>query len=194
MEAPWRLGLTVSPRKTIATAQTLYMRFHLFFPYKDFRYMVRVPGVAYAVWRGEPILTTQEVCLSTLYVASKLHDTLKKPRDIILASYPLRFPHLVKKSSGGGGTLDAAAIDAHAVEQERSRVLGIERLVLEGVCFMFGVDGMEGVVRIARGLGCKCARTVLDLQRPHYSVAADKLISQVDKDLTRAAWRMRIDW
>lgn len=30
-----------SPRKTIATAQTLYMRFHLFFPYKDFNYTVR---------------------------------------------------------------------------------------------------------------------------------------------------------
>ena len=32
--------LTASPRKTIATAQTLYIRFHLFFPYRDFRYMV----------------------------------------------------------------------------------------------------------------------------------------------------------
>lgn len=33
--------LTTSPRRTIATAQTLYMRFHLFFPYKDFNYVVR---------------------------------------------------------------------------------------------------------------------------------------------------------
>lgn len=30
-----------SPRRTIATSQTLYMRFHLFFPYKDFNYAVR---------------------------------------------------------------------------------------------------------------------------------------------------------
>lgn len=29
-----------SPRGTIATAQMLYIRFHLFFPYKDFNYMV----------------------------------------------------------------------------------------------------------------------------------------------------------
>lgn len=29
-----------SPRRTIATSQLLYMRFHLFFPYKDFNYMV----------------------------------------------------------------------------------------------------------------------------------------------------------
>ena len=32
-----------SPRRTIATAQMLYMRFHLFFPYKDFNYMVDMP-------------------------------------------------------------------------------------------------------------------------------------------------------
>jgi len=30
-----------SPRKTIATAQILYHRFHLFFPRKDFNYIVR---------------------------------------------------------------------------------------------------------------------------------------------------------
>jgi CTD kinase subunit beta len=93
------------------------------------------------------------VCLSTLYVASKLHDTLKKPRDIILASYPLRFPHLVKKS--GSGAVDPSAIDPHVLEAERARVLGIERLVLEGVCFMFGVQGLEGVIRIARALECE---------------------------------------
>ena len=32
--------LEVSPRKTIATAQNLYHRFHLFFPRKDFAYHV----------------------------------------------------------------------------------------------------------------------------------------------------------
>lgn len=31
-----------SPRKTIATAQTLYHRFHLFFPKKDFTHYVRI--------------------------------------------------------------------------------------------------------------------------------------------------------
>lgn len=35
-----------SPRRTIATAQTLYMRFHLFFPYKDFSYIVGVSGLS----------------------------------------------------------------------------------------------------------------------------------------------------
>ena len=31
-----------SPRKTIATAQNLYHRFHLFFPRKDFGYQVQL--------------------------------------------------------------------------------------------------------------------------------------------------------
>lgn len=34
-----------SPRRTIATAQTLYMRFHLFFPYKDFSYIASISGL-----------------------------------------------------------------------------------------------------------------------------------------------------
>ncbi|WVQ78735.1 hypothetical protein IAT38_000822 [Cryptococcus sp. DSM 104549] len=117
------------PRKTIATAQTLYMRFHLFFPYKDFNYT--------------------DVSLSTLYVSSKLHDTLKKPRDIILASYPLRFPQLVRK-----GTIDPVAAEAQGLEHERRQVLSIERLVLESMAFKFGVDESLGVViKIGKKLG-----------------------------------------
>lgn len=33
----------LSPRRTVATAQSLYHRFHLFFPLKDFNYIVRNP-------------------------------------------------------------------------------------------------------------------------------------------------------
>ena len=117
-----------SPRKTIATAQTLYIRFHLFFPYKDFSYT--------------------ELSLTTLYVSSKLHDTLKKPRDIILASYAIRFPHLVKK-----GQVDPGGVDPNVVENERQRVMSIERLVLETMCFKFGIEvGLGLVVKIGKRL------------------------------------------
>lgn len=96
-------------------------------------------------------LTTQDVSLATLYVSSKLHDTLKKPRDIILASYPLRYPHLIAQRKGG--VLDPALVDVAALEAERGRVLGIERLVLESVCFRFAVGGGLGwVVKIAKRL------------------------------------------
>ncbi|WVO13237.1 hypothetical protein L204_100850 [Cryptococcus depauperatus] len=132
------------PRRTIATAQTLYMRFHLFFPYKDFNYM--------------------EVALSCLYVSSKLHDTLKKPRDIILASFPLRFPHLIRK-----GTIDLAAAQAHGLDNERTRVLGIERLVLESIAFKFWADdGLRVVIKIGKHLG-------------------------LSKDVCRDSWRVAVD-
>ena len=96
-------------------------------------------------------VAVQEVALSALYVSSKLHDTLKKPRDIILSSYALRFPHLVKK-----GALDPSAVDPNVLEGERKRVLSIERLVLETMCFKFEVDtGLGSVVKIGRAMGCE---------------------------------------
>jgi CTD kinase subunit beta len=45
----------------------------------------------------------QDVILSALYVSSKLHDTLKKPREIVLASYAVRFPDLMNKAKAKGG-------------------------------------------------------------------------------------------
>ncbi|WVF66984.1 hypothetical protein IAT40_001727 [Kwoniella sp. CBS 6097] len=132
------------PRRTIATAQTLYMRFHLFFPYKDFNYV--------------------EVSLSTLYVSSKLHDTIKKPRDIILASFPIRYPNLVRK-----GTIDPATAEAHGLEHERKGVLNCERLVLETMGFKFGVEvGLSAVIKIGKHLG-------------------------LDKSLCQSAWQVAID-
>ncbi|WWC60208.1 uncharacterized protein I303_102774 [Kwoniella dejecticola CBS 10117] len=132
------------PRKTIATAQTLYMRFHLFFPYKDFNYV--------------------EVALSTLYVSSKLHDTIKKPREIILASFPIRYPNLIRK-----GTIDVATAEANGLEHERKRVLACERLVLETMGFKFGVEtGLRGVIKIGKKLG-------------------------LDKALCQNAWKVAVD-
>ncbi|BEI92712.1 uncharacterized protein CcaverHIS019_0503400 [Cutaneotrichosporon cavernicola] len=132
------------PRRTIATAQTLYHRFHLFFPYAEFHYI--------------------EVSLTTLYVACKLHDTLKKPRDIILASYALRFPHLIRKT-----TVDISAVDPATLEAERRRVLSVERLVLETQCFAFSVAvPFTYVVKIGRNLG-------------------------LPADEVRSAWRVAVD-
>jgi CTD kinase subunit beta len=92
----------------------------------------------------------QEVCLTTLYVSSKLHDTLKKPIAIILASYSLRFPHLVKR----GSTVDPSAVDPAMLEHDRKRVLSVERLVLETMCFHFGVQmPFTAVVKLGRALG-----------------------------------------
>jgi CTD kinase subunit beta len=151
----------LSPRRTIATAQLLYHRFHLFFPLKDF------PSY------HEPIL-------AALYVSSKLHDTLKKPREIVLASYGVRFPDLL----GGRVSLSETDVDAavrplfercpfqtaragqdadgvprlhlhlQTLEADRLKVLAIERLVLETVCFNFSVQTpFTFVLRFAKALG-----------------------------------------
>ena len=48
----------------------------------------------------------QEVSLASLYVSTKMHDTLKKPREILMASYAVRFPELAAKSKSLGGEID----------------------------------------------------------------------------------------
>lgn len=73
-----RLGF---PQRTTATAQQIYQRFHLF--YSPFGFSLR------------------EIAIASLFVAAKLNDTHKKPRDILLASYALRFPDLVRGNFSG---------------------------------------------------------------------------------------------
>ena len=76
-----------SPRKTIATAQNLYHRFHLYFPRKDFSYNV---GPVHLNPGAVRLPATQDATLAALYVSNKMHDTLKKPQDILMES--LRSP------------------------------------------------------------------------------------------------------
>jgi CTD kinase subunit beta len=52
------------------------------------------------------LTTGQDVTLAALYVSTKMHDTLKKPREIIMVSYAVRFPELAAKSKTMGGEVD----------------------------------------------------------------------------------------
>ncbi|KDQ11147.1 hypothetical protein BOTBODRAFT_163206 [Botryobasidium botryosum FD-172 SS1] len=134
------------PRATIATAQTLYYRFHLVFPLKDFSY--------------------HDVSMACLYVSTKMHDTLKKPRDILMVSYAVRFPELAAKTKTVGGEVE---MDPTAVENDRRKLIGIERLVLETICFNFRVRlPFSYVIKIGRAIGAT-------------------------KDLVKLAWRLAID-
>ncbi|KPV76094.1 uncharacterized protein RHOBADRAFT_49612 [Rhodotorula graminis WP1] len=103
-----RLGF---PRRTIATAQKLYHRFHLHFSLTDFAY--------------------QDVSLATLLVASKLEDTLKKLREIQIAAYQVS--NLLE---GGNGMGEG---DPNAQEAHRPHLIGIERLVLQTISFNFNL-------------------------------------------------------
>ncbi|KAF8631401.1 hypothetical protein AX15_002409 [Amanita polypyramis BW_CC] len=144
------MGLRIGfPRRVISTAQILYHRFHLFFPRKDFNYA--------------------DVALASLFVSTKMHDTLKKPRELLSVSYAIRFPELAAKSKHPGGEVDLDAMDPQLVEHDRQRLLAIERLILETICFNFTSRlPFPYVIKMARNLGAT-------------------------KKLTKLAWRIAID-
>ncbi|ETW81680.1 hypothetical protein HETIRDRAFT_51297 [Heterobasidion irregulare TC 32-1] len=134
------------PRKTIATAQNLYHRFHLFFPMEGFLYY--------------------DVCLAALYVSTKMHDTLKKPRELLMVGYVVRFPEQAAKSKSIAGEID---MDPAVVENDRQRLLGIERFIMEIICFNFTSRmPFPYVIKIGRQL-------------------------KASKKLTKLAWRLSID-
>ncbi|SJX64618.1 related to CTK2-beta subunit of C-terminal domain kinase I [Sporisorium reilianum f. sp. reilianum] len=175
-----RLGF---PQRTIATAQQTYQRFHLFYPPSDF--------------------VLHEIAVASLFVAAKLNDTHKKPRDLLLASYALRFPQLVKgggaasasgqdaavaadepafptlagqkrklgTSAGGGassnggdtssprplamaiGSVGEADIDPSILETDRKRLMALEKLILESLCFNFHSNAsiaLKMVIKLGR--------------------------------------------
>ncbi|EIW59723.1 cyclin-like protein [Trametes versicolor FP-101664 SS1] len=157
------VGLGIGfPRKTIATAQNLYHRFYLFFPRKDFGY--------------------HDVSLGAMFVSSKMHDTLKKPRDILMVAYAVRFPELAAKARSMGGEIE---MDPATVENDRQRLLAVERLMLESICFNFTSRlPFPYIIKISRAFGAskklsKLAyrltidsfRTLVNLSYPPHVVA-----------------------
>lgn len=128
------LGVRIGfPRRTIGTAQNLYHRFHLYFPRKDFNYV--------------------DVCLAALYVSTKMHDTLKKPRELLAVSYAIRYPDLAAKSKHPGGEVDLDSMDPQSVEHDRHRLLAVERLILETICFNFTTRmPFPYLIKIARAI------------------------------------------
>ncbi|GAC94862.1 hypothetical protein PHSY_002435 [Pseudozyma hubeiensis SY62] len=191
-----RLGF---PQRTIATAQQIYQRFHLFYPPSDF--------------------VLHEISVAALFVAAKLNDTHKKPRDLLLASYALRFPQLVK---GGGisstsdatlattstaatdepnfptlagqkrkhavtataetsssprplamaiGSVGEADVDPNIIETDRKRLLALEKLILESLCFNFHSNANVALKMVIK-LGRRCGMSKSFI-RTAWKVAAD---------------------
>lgn len=118
-----RLGF---PRRTVATAQKLYHRFHLHFSLIDFPY--------------------PDVGLAALLVASKLEDTLKKLRDIQVAAAQVQHAFL----NDGGSLLPPGAASAGSEgdpaqqEAHRPHLIGIERLILQTICFNLNLNHTLG--------------------------------------------------
>jgi CTD kinase subunit beta len=53
----------------------------------------------------------QDVTLASLYVSTKMHDTLKKPRELLAVAYAIRWPDLAAKSKNVGGEIDLELLD-----------------------------------------------------------------------------------
>lgn len=45
----------------------------------------------------------QDVTLAALYVPSKIHDTVKKPRDLLMVSYVVKYPEPAAKVGRAAG-------------------------------------------------------------------------------------------
>ncbi|KAI0947132.1 hypothetical protein AcV7_009638 [Taiwanofungus camphoratus] len=154
------------PRRTIATAQNLYHRFHLFFLRKDFNDNVGTDCLAVTRDLRGTHLLPQDISLAALYVSSKMHDTLKKPKEILMVAYVVRFPELAAKSRSIMGEIE---MDAATVEHDKQRLLAVERLILETICFNFTSRmPFPYVIKIGRAFGAT-------------------------KKLTKLAWRLTID-
>nr|CDI55051.1 cyclin-like protein [Melanopsichium pennsylvanicum 4] len=193
-----RLGF---PQTTIATAQQVYQRFHLFYPPTDF--------------------VLHEIAVASLFVAAKLCDTHKKPRDLLLASYALRFPQLVKGGSSSPvpdalpsasasasasaepatfptlagqkrkfastlaepglsslrplamaiGSVSESDIDPNILDTDRKRLMALEKFILESLCFNFHSKANAAFKMVIK-VGRKCG---------------------LDKSLIRSAWKVCAD-
>lgn len=165
------------PQRTIATAQLLYLRFHLFYNPSDF-----IP---------------HQVGIACLVVAAKINDTPKKSKEVILSSWALRYPELVRSvpltraankgssnqanvspftiapsTQNGLGVISESDVDVNVLEAERKRVLTLESLILQSIAFDFNMrisDNLHLTAKLARKWGAD-----KDLARLSWQVAADR--------------------
>ncbi|KAI9475529.1 MAG: cyclin-like protein [Benjaminiella poitrasii] len=163
------------PQKTISTSQALFHRFYLYYSLRDY--------------------APQDISATCLFVASKIEETHKKLKDIMVVVHSVRYP-------------DSKELDPeHISEERRRKIIGYEKLLLEVLCFDFQlrhpyeyvikfikwiqafqtlVDGRR-LARKAYDLAVDSYRTPLCLEYPAHTIAAgcimlaSRLLSQQDK-------------
>ena len=101
-------------------------------------------------------------------MSCKIHDTLKKTRDLLVASYGVRYPERAAKAKSMGGEIDIdpnvsliffsfvilVNREQKVLEGDRQRVLAIERLIVETICFNFNTRlPFPYVIKISRAFG-----------------------------------------
>jgi len=141
-----------------------------------------------------------------MFVSAKMHDTLKKPRELLAVAYGIRFPDLAAKSKHHGGDVDLDTMDPgvsvkylslflsiqnksqrhQIVEADRQRLMAIERLILETICFNF-TSKMPFPYVIKAGKELKGIFLL-------FSCLAFLTCGSASKRLIKFAWRIAIDW
>lgn len=148
---------------------------------------------AFVLWQrrslhgGAPSGTAgQQVALASLFLACKINDTAKKARDLVLASYPLRYPELIKTTAIAPASSSSARlrelalthvhesdIDASLLDAERAKILSLERSFLDCVGYDFRIrQNVEAVARGVLKLGRAWGVTKMFIQNA-WSVASD---------------------
>ncbi|KAK9367635.1 cyclin-like protein [Lipomyces kononenkoae] len=143
------------PIRTMGTAMIIFQRFYLFNSMQDFP-------------------STLDTALACLFVASKTEDTLKKLKEILVASYYIKHP--------GGPDI---SMDSPVIEDQRRRLISLERHVLETISFDFRVKHPQPyIVKFAKRLRCPVSmaetawqialdsyRTILPLKSTPHAIA-----------------------
>ncbi|CAO1631643.1 unnamed protein product [Sympodiomycopsis kandeliae] len=130
----------------------------------------RTVNTAFVVWQkcgvqlGASSSTTgQQVALAAILVACKLNDTIKKAREVIIGSYAIRYPELVKSIPFSSATtlydlslatVSESDVDSQLLEAERTKVLNLEKTMLESIGYDFKIrQTVESVGRAVLKLG-----------------------------------------
>lgn len=144
-----------SPRRTIATAQSLYHRFHLHFPLRDFAYQVGHLSFSKTSKRS----TSKRIVTSSRMSRSRPFSSLQSSKTHSRSCGTFKSPGPRLQTSWKGATVRARAIQpcvlskaprsqratkgltcpriAQAQEAHRPQLIGIERLILQTICFNF---------------------------------------------------------
>lgn len=129
------------PQHTISTAQLLLHRFFMFHSVQD---------------------SGNEVVMACLFVSCKVEDTIKKLKDIMIATYYYRYPNASDWDS-----------ESKEGDEQRKRVLAYEKMVLESICFDFRIiHPYKYVIKFTKMLNASksVARQAWNIARDSYKI------------------------
>ncbi|GAA5797603.1 hypothetical protein HPULCUR_002993 [Helicostylum pulchrum] len=131
------------PQKTISTSQALYHRFSLYYSPREY--------------------SSQDISVTCIFVASKIEETAKKLKDILIAVHSVKYP-------------DSKELEPEQINEERRRkILGYEKMLLETICFDFQLrHPFEYVIKFIKWI--QAFQESLDskrLARKAYQLAVD---------------------